>query len=206
MSSSQRRSREKADLRAQILEAARRIVVKDGFGALSMRKLAEAVDYTAGTIYLYFKDRDDIAAQLAGIGLGELLARIQEKATHRDPARRILQLSRAYIEFALENPESYRLVFMENPQTANGMLEVEDGPGRKALELLTQAIDELRGRKPGASGDSYKLAEAIWAAIHGVASLKLISPNFPATSADDWGDTVTRTLIAGITAQAAARK
>ena len=63
MGSAERKQRQKAQLREQILEAAREIVVKEGFRALSMRKLADAVEYAPATLYLHFQSRDEIARE-----------------------------------------------------------------------------------------------------------------------------------------------
>src|SRR4051812_30012833 len=140
MGSSERRQRQKADLKAHILAAARRIVVQEGYAALTMRKLAQAVEYAPATIYLYFQDRDDIARQLAVLGLAELQAHLQKEMTQRDPARRLLQFSRAYVGFALDQPDTYRLVFMDNPRFARGGMEDDGGPGRQALAELAATI------------------------------------------------------------------
>ena len=70
----QRREREKAEFRDQVLAAARAIVLEEGFEALTMRKIADAVEYASGTIYLYFESRDEIAFELCRRGFDELLA------------------------------------------------------------------------------------------------------------------------------------
>ena len=60
----ERREREKAEFRQIVLDAARQIVLEEGFDALSMRKIADAIEYAPGTIYLYFESRDAIAFEL----------------------------------------------------------------------------------------------------------------------------------------------
>ena len=68
MGSLERKERQRATLQQQILNAAREITILDRFAALTMRKIAEAIEYAPGTTYLYFKNRDEIAIQLCRQG------------------------------------------------------------------------------------------------------------------------------------------
>jgi AcrR family transcriptional regulator len=115
MGINERKTREKQALRERILEAARRIVIREGFAALSMRKIADAIEYSPATLYLYFASRDEIARALCTQGYAQLLASFEPLAQIADPAERLRALARAYVAFGVAHPQTYRLIFMEDP-------------------------------------------------------------------------------------------
>jgi AcrR family transcriptional regulator len=198
-----RREREKAEFREEVLAAARRIVVEEGFAALTMRKIAEAIEYAPGTIYLYFDSRDAIAFELCRAGFEELLSALAPARSIADPAERLHELGRRYVRFGLENPETYRLIFMDHPKYVEVAFqehsEEADAPGKQALELLVSIFAELRKRKQLATNaDPAALAEMMWVAVHGIVSLKLNDVDrFPQTPADELYELIANTLIRG---------
>src|SRR5262245_33596722 len=111
-----RKENEKAELKSRILEAARKTVIRDGFGALSIRKLATEIGYTPGNIYLYFAGRDEIAREICRQGFVELLTAIEPATNLENPLERLKALLKAYAGFAVAHPETYKLAFMQDPQ------------------------------------------------------------------------------------------
>jgi len=198
----QRRARQKAALREEILDAARTIVLRDGFDGLTMRKIAEAVEYSPGAIYLYFPSRDAIAHELCHQGFAALLEALTPAAGAVDPRERLADLGRAYVRFALERPETYRLIFMEDAKfTDAGFADEpgEPGPGECALGLLVRAFAELKEqRRLPATADPHALAEVFWTATHGIVSLKLICRDYPVTPTDELLETMSRALLDGL--------
>ena len=182
-----RNAQQKSEVRRVILEAAREIVLKKGFAALSIRKLAEAIGYAPGTIYLYFKNRDAIVREICVQGFTDLSGQMTSAAKIADPQERLRALLHAYADFALQNPETYRLSFMEDPNFAEEMLraaplEGEEGAGRQAFTLIVEAVAALkRSGKIRAEEDETLIAELFWTGVHGVVSLKIIYPAFPTT-------------------------
>lgn len=183
-------------LRERILGAARRIVMRDGFDALSMRKIADAIEYSPATLYLYFDSRDDIARALCEEGYAQLLASFAPAAQIADPRERLHALAHAYVAFGHEHSGTYRLIFMANPSYTDAAL----GSGRKdgepdraggaAFRMLTDALDALKAdaRMP-ANADPLIWADALWATLHGIVSLSLTYPLFPHASLDTIVDT-----------------
>ena len=204
MGSSERKNRQKVELRQQILDAARQIVVRDGFGALTMRKIAEAIEYAPGTIYLYFENRDAIAKQLCLEGYQELLEFLKPAAEIADPSGRLRAIALSYISFGIDRPETYRLIFMEDPKFTNALLqgmpiEGADGAGVAAFNLLIGIFDELRAKDLLAKDtDSPLLAQVLWTGVHGIVSLKLTCPAFLTTSAADLGATAIDIFLTGL--------
>ncbi|MFL9962168.1 TetR/AcrR family transcriptional regulator [Paraburkholderia sediminicola] len=118
----ERKKRQKQALRERILDAARRIVVHEGFAALSMRKIAEAIEYSPATLYLHFASRDEIARALCAEGYAQLLATFVPLVGIADPAERLKALGRAYVAFGVAHPQTYRLIFMEDPSYTGAAL------------------------------------------------------------------------------------
>lgn len=182
-----RNDRQKEELREVILTAARRIVVRNGFAALSIRKLAKEIGYAPGTIYLYFENRDTLTRELCLQGFADLSKKMNLVAETADPQERLIALLHAYADFALQNPETYRLSFMEDPKFAEEMmraapLESEHGAGRQAFTIIVKTLQDLK-QSGGvrAEEDEALLAEMFWTSVHGVVSLKLVYPAFPTT-------------------------
>jgi AcrR family transcriptional regulator len=189
MGITERKSREKQALRERILDASRRIVMREGFGALSMRKIADAIEYSPATLYLHFENRDEIARALCTEGYAQLLATLTPYSAIADPAERLKALWRAYVAFGVEHQETYRLIFMEDPTYLGAAFasaaEAGGDAGDAAFRLVADAFDELKeqGRLP-ATADSGVFSEALWATMHGIVALRLTCPAFPRAPLD----------------------
>lgn len=194
----------KAGLREKILATARALVLRDGYAALSIRKLAAQIGYAPGTIYLYFKNRDEIGREICREGFSDLYDEMKPAGEIADPEKRLAALLRAYAAFAAKNPDTYRLSFMEDPKFTEEMfraapLERQGGAGWLAFDLFVNAVRELRKTgKISPEADETLLAEVLWTAVHGVISLKLIFPAFPTNSSETLTDKIIEILINGI--------
>jgi AcrR family transcriptional regulator len=202
--SSQRKERQKAQLQQQILDAAKEITIRDGFAALTMRKIAEAIEYAPGTIYLYFESRDEIAIQLCRQGYRELFECLQPTANIADPRDRLRAIASAYTDFGLTNPATYRLIFMEDPKFTNAALsqvpiDSADGAGMRSSQLLVKVFDDMKvERKLSSDANSARLGEIFWTSLHGILSLKLTFPGYLTTPAQELVATMTDTFLAGL--------
>ncbi len=191
MGIAERKTRQKLELRERILDAARRIVMREGFGALSMRRIADAIEYSPATLYLHFESRDAIARALCAEGYAQLLASIEPLVAIADPAARLKAIGRAYVAFGVAHPQTYRLIFMEDPSYTGAALAGEKGADAAenaddaAFRLMVESIDALKAedRLRGAP-DSQVCAEAFWATMHGIVALNLTCPVFPRAPLD----------------------
>jgi AcrR family transcriptional regulator len=163
MGITERKTRQKQALRERILDAARRIVVREGFAALSMRKIADAIEYSPATLYLYFASRDEIARALCTEGYAQLLATFEPLAQIADPAERLKAMAHAYVGFGVAHPQTYRLIFMEDPTYLSAALgaapEAEQGAGSEPDKRTDQHLDSQAQTvapliNPAASDDS----------------------------------------------------
>jgi len=174
MTITNRKERQKEELKGKILQAARDLFMEKGFEETSIRNIAEKIEYSPTTIYLYFKDKDDIfyALHREGFLLLNQYFRVLEHVA--DPYERLKALSKAYINFALENGEFYDLMFIiRSPMDA---LEKEEGEweeGERSFGFLvntvTQCIDlgYFKGMNPEV------LAFTVWSMVHGICSLEI---------------------------------
>jgi AcrR family transcriptional regulator len=176
----ERREREREQLRGLIVDAARDLLVEQGLAGLSMRAIAERIEYSPATIYIYFKDKDELIRDVVRTGfermgavVGAELARAGETAGAADQYG---ALGRGYARFALENPAYFRVMF-ELPGSAElecAVAEPADVAGEPhgfevAVEMVARAIEA------GEFGalDPRRTAVVGWGVIHGLTSLYL---------------------------------
>lgn len=179
------RAKRKEDARQRILAAARRIVLDEGYAALTMRRIAQAVAYSPAALYLHFENREAIARELGGAGMRALHDRLAEAAQVAEPLARIRALGHAYIAFARAEPESYRLIFME-AGFAQSALGGKDEMGAAAFALLSAPFAALAAAgKLRAGADPVTLATTLWVCLHGIVSLKMTCSAFLAAPAED---------------------
>ena len=185
-------------LRIHILDAARAIVVREGFDALSMRKLAEIVGYSPASLYLHFASRDGIARALCVEGHAQLLAQMHAVDDVADPVERLKAMAHAYVAFGQAHPEIYRLIFMQNPAYTDAAFKDAASAGETALSMLTQTLAFLD--KP------VTMAETLWAVLHGIVSLGLTAAPVFSASADTLIDATLGLYSAGAPKKTPARR
>src|SRR5215471_7356119 len=113
----ERRARQKENIREEILDAARTLFVKEGYEHVSIRKIAEKVEYAPGTIYLYFRDKAEILERISEETFSKLEQRMQ--ALNKDPSNPLDNLRRGirtYIQFGIDNPNHYIVTFVQAKQ------------------------------------------------------------------------------------------
>jgi AcrR family transcriptional regulator len=182
MGIAERRGRERIALRTRIVEAARDIVSEQGLDALSMRAIAERVEYSPATLYLYFRDKDELLREVVAEGFRRLgdasRAQLAALPEGSDAAEHHRALGRAYARFALENTGYFRVMF-ELPAVARAGLEpccsqfAESGDENDTLQFVIETV--RRGIDEGVIqlADARRGALISWALIHGLTSLYL---------------------------------
>src|SRR5215211_3409773 len=94
-----RKKKEKEDKRTLILDAARKIFLEKGFTQASIRNIAEEIEHSPGTIYLYFRDKDEIFHALHEEGFGRMLEKMEPLRFVSDPFERLKAMGRVYLDF-----------------------------------------------------------------------------------------------------------
>lgn len=186
MSTADRRAREKESLRQKILDTARDLFVAHGYEGVTLRKIANAIEYAPGTIYSYFKDKDELIRALCIADFDAFEQSFPRATAPADPLAAIRAIGAAYIRFALTHPNQYRLMFMTPKPAALHELDDEtlakkDDPARDAYALVRQtarvAIDS--GLLRADLRDPDLVAQTLWAGVHGMASLEITMGNDP---------------------------
>jgi AcrR family transcriptional regulator len=135
-----------SDLRRSILDRTRYLLVEEGYNNLSMRKIARAVGCSATSIYLHFENKDALFHALIDEGFARLNEAVQETATvHADPVNRLEALSRRYVDFGLDNPEYYEVMFMLHPERMARYPAEKYRRARRNLELFAEALEAGAG-------------------------------------------------------------
>jgi AcrR family transcriptional regulator len=184
MKSATRRKQHQDELREKILDAARELFVTVGVEAVSMRKVAEKIGYSATTLYNYFEDKVALLHALCDADFGALHESFQKIRRIADPIERLRRLGQTYIRFALHYPNHYRLMFMTprvpRDRDEGACSEIEhDDPDQDAYALLRATVVE--GLAARVFRKEYQdpdlLSQVLWSGLHGVASLHLIMGN-----------------------------
>ena len=161
------------DLRRKILDTTRHLLVQDGYMSLSMRKIARAIDYSATSIYLHFDSKDDLIHALIDEGMGRLHDVLKRAAAgHPDrPIERLQALCLAYVEFGLDNPEYYEIMFMLHPEHMERYPAEKYRRARRALDAFAQVLADAEQKGLAHVEDARVSASSAWAALHGAVAL-----------------------------------
>lgn len=173
----ERRQRERDEVREKILDGARELFVQCGYEGVTMRKVAERIEYSPTTIYLYFADKEALFHEMCSADFRSLTESFQSVALIADPIERLRSCARAYIQFAIEQPNHYRLMFM-TPKPVSPSEEAlahKGNPNEDAYAFLLTIVTSLikAGLFRPEYRDAHLIAQTLWAAMHGVASLEI---------------------------------
>jgi AcrR family transcriptional regulator len=175
--SSERREREKQELRQAILAAAQELFFAHGYEGLSMRLVAEKIGYTPTTIYLYFEDKDDLLFAVMDQAYDRFTADLEGAyRSTDDPLARLRNLANAYIRFALQNQEAYQIIFMQRPDFLLKWKAGTKQPRAASLSILKDAVRQAQQAGVVSAGDVDLQSDVFWAAVHGAASLAIAMP------------------------------
>jgi len=176
----ERREKGKLELRQTILEAAVKLFEEQGgFENFSLRQVAEAVGYSPTTIYLYFRDKDELLFYVAMEGFREFSERLEAGyQSTSDPLERIRTTGRAYLSFALAFPVHYRLMFMQRGDFLERTPPEGYGVVIDGFEVLNRAVSEAMQAGAIAVGDVQAISSYLWSGVHGIASLHIATPYF----------------------------
>ena len=184
MGTIERRERERLETRGRIMDAARELLARDGYDAVSMRRIADAIEYSPTAIYVHFKDKQDLLLSICQADFGAFGRMLGELQAVADPVERIRRMGHAYVRFGAHHPNHYRLMFMtrvhypEGEAPCNSSRGQADADGYALLKLsCQQAIDQGRVRPEYRDADL--LAQTFWASVHGVTALQITKAEDP---------------------------
>lgn len=179
-------------IRERILEAAERLFSREGGDGLSIRRLAEDIDYSPAAIYKYFASKDALIEELKETFFGEILNKIDELMQSEQPIEKRMRLGVAgYVHVAIEKPHHYSAAFSGTSALSDltSSPDMKNGNKWKAFAQLSDVVQE--GIDSGALRSDLSAetaAKSIWASMHGIAMLIAHIPGFPCMDAPGTAD------------------
>ncbi len=163
-------------MRSRILDSATRMLVDSGYASLSMRKLAQAIGYSATTIYHHFDSKDDLFHALVEEGMSRLSDVLREAlaaCTGTESGVRLRSLCHAYVTFGLQNPEYYEVMFVAAPPSLERFPIDKYRRARGNLDLFATVLADVavETKHRARPLDTRRDATTIWAMLHGIVSL-----------------------------------
>lgn len=171
MSIKERKDRRKTEMREAILSAALTSFSNDGYDKVTMRRIADKIEYSVGTIYLYFKDRDEIFFELHKLGFEEFYKRQVAVQDVKDPLQRLTEHGLAYIRFAIDQPLYYDLMFISRIPTKTIKEQNDWESSNRTYDMLKLNISQAKDVGNFKSVDVDVAAFSLWSFVHGISSL-----------------------------------
>lgn len=167
----ERKERDREQMRARILETALELFVEQGYESVTLRRIADRIEYSAATIYLYFKDKDDIFLALLRQGFDQLYAQQLAVQDVKEPRERLIAHGRAYIDFAMTRPKLYEIMFVMHSPVKAMAREQDFESAATSYTILRNNVKECIDAGYFEGEDSGVVSFTLWSLVHGVASL-----------------------------------
>lgn len=164
-------ARRETDLRTAVLDAARQLLVREGYRDLSMRDVAGAVGCSVSSIYLYFAGKDELVHTLVDEGFERWYRRMREIVDGgAAPAAQLEEVCRAYVEFGLANREFYEIMYMFHSDRMARYPKELFRRARRNIDLMAELVEAYAPESAPTAADARILATTLWATLHGVVS------------------------------------
>ncbi|MES1213912.1 MAG: TetR/AcrR family transcriptional regulator [Bacteroidota bacterium] len=176
MGIAERKIRQKEEVRSSILKAAWQVVLEEGWQALSIRKIAEGIEYSVPVIYDHFANKEAILLELTKQGfqlLNEELIKAKKRSTN--PEKQIEAMAYSYWEFAFDNKAYYQVMYglgMPSCDTVSKIDELVTFTG-----LITQPLKELIAVSKNPKAEPFLKLHTFWSMLHGLISINMMNNN-----------------------------
>jgi AcrR family transcriptional regulator len=189
------------ELRRMALDAAESLAAAEGCGGLSARKVAAAIGYTAGTLYLVFKNLDDLVLQVNGRTLDELHARLEAAMppdARSDPEKALIELAHAYIGYAETETPRWSMLFEYIAKKGGTLPEWYRHKLGRVFSLVETALRPFVHDEP----EARRVARVLWAGVQGICTLKirLRMDLAGGQSAEEMSDMLIKNFLLGVVA------
>jgi AcrR family transcriptional regulator len=154
-----------------IISTALKLFAGDGIDNVSIRGIAEAIDYSPGSIYSYFKDKGEIIHAIHNEGFEKLFALQQSLDGINDPRDRLAKMGELYIKFAMENKDYYDLMFIAKGVAEKIVEKKEWDAGQRSYNSLRDTVADCIEQGYLKDTDVDAATFAMWGFVHGMASL-----------------------------------
>ena len=169
----ERKERNREEMKQRIIDAAIQMFLEEGYEKTSIRNIAEKIEYSPATIYLYYKDKDELLYDVQAQAFEKLLNAFREQAVAKNPFKRLEQIMVTYLHFGKKNQELYDLMFIIRAPM-NGLKEKDAWDnGHDTFGFVVQCISECIEQKLIRYTDVMIAALSVWSMAHGLVSLDL---------------------------------
>ncbi|MBK5271606.1 MAG: TetR/AcrR family transcriptional regulator [Bacteroidia bacterium] len=176
MGIAERKLRQKGEVKASILDAAWQLVEREGWQSLSIRKIAEAIEYSSPVIYDHFANKEAILLEFTKRGFQKLNEQlIKSKEKFANPEQQIEAIAYAYWKFAFDNKEYYQLMYglgMPGCETVKQIPELAS-----FIEIVITPIKEIIAKSKNSDADSFLKLNTFWSTLHGLISINMLGKN-----------------------------
>jgi len=174
MGIAERKEKQKMEIRKLILDASMKLFVEEGFDNVSIRRIADLIEYSPTTVYLYFKDKDEIFFNLHEIGFHKMLELNGNLEGIENPLHRLHKMGENYLRFGIENPEYYDLMFIQRaPMKKIAEMGCDWENGDAAMTRLRTTVAECMEKGLIAQSDPELVSMSVWSMVHGLVSLAI---------------------------------
>ena len=193
----QKRAKYRQEFRREILDEARELFVSEGYENFSMRKLAEKIGYSPTTIYLYFKDKEDLLLAICEEVAEQYLADLKRiRARHADPLKTLRQALLYLIEFGFNNPHQYKVFFFTSADVYGKKEEFmeKESMARNSYLIFREIVQSCIEAGRLQAMDIDVMTQSFAVAVHGLIVMTTYRKNFP------WADrnAIARALVDGL--------
>jgi len=183
--------------RSSIVDAARDLLVAEGLDAVSLRRIASHLGVTAPALYAYVTDKRDLLRAIASMEIGKLLREFDAIDAH-DPADRLDELAQRYVDFARQNSEVFRAIFLTRPDLTSEPFEGEPALATKIFDRVTDTMREALNGRVESENDVVSASLTYWSSVHGAVVTLVAGPRLHPDDQGELINAVTGTVLRGL--------
>lgn len=170
----ERKQRQQEKIRTTILEQSWQIVEEEGWQALSIRKIADAIEYSTPVVYKHFESKDAIVEAFVKEGYALLAGKLSEATAERNhPNQQLVAISQAYWEFALQYPKHYQIMYGLGIPTCEMVFKIDEI--KRVSDVICKTMEEAIKAGKNPAMDSHLKSTTFWSILHGLVAISMIS-------------------------------
>ncbi len=193
-----RRAMRESLSRAAVVDAARELLMQEGLGGLSLRRLASRLDVTAAALYAYVDNKRDLLEAVIETEFERLIEEFRRYEDQGDPITRMCNMSWAYVRYAQENPRVFRTMFMFRAQLSTEPTGNDFAMATKAFTAARKPLVDAMEQGLLRKGDPLMAHLTVWTAVHGAATVLLLGPDLGARGAEELTRSVITAIVRGL--------
>lgn len=171
MGITERKEREKEEMRKAILNVAFEIFLTEGYTGTSLREIAKKIEYSPATIYLYYKDKDALFFDIQKLCFKKLIQSYHKVVEIENPFERLRQMGHAYMKFNMKNPQCFNLMFLHGSPLGEFKKEDRMEKYGNAVGFLRETVKDCIKEKLITENNEMTMRLEVWGITHGLTSL-----------------------------------